>query len=589
MTDDQSNSPVPQQGGFRGQLPGKPRLTLASLPNRTQLAYLPMALTKRERTVVRIAMVVALIAFVSLAVRFLGRHIEQMPRAGGDYAEALVGYPQYVNPILAYGNEVDQNLNQLIFAGLFRTDASGALMPSLADHYEVSEDQKTYIVTLRQDALWHDNVPLTASDVAFTFDRIKDPAFQSPYYARFKDVTVDIVGDYAIQFTLAAPYAPFLSTLTVGILPEHLWSDIPAANITLTEYNTKPVGSGPFAFEQLTKDRLGTIKSYRLARFDEYFGEKPYLDSITFRFYPEKTDVLDAVKRRKVDGVGFIPSDQRDEFADRGLNLQNLRLPQYTAVFFNQRNPLLKEKIIRQALERAIDKQALIDGALNGAGEVIHSPILPGFLGYNAAIQGLAFDTTAARKQLDDAGWTWLEGDASRKKNGKELRFTLTTVDRSDYVATAELLRAAWAAIGVTIDVHIFSSDDIIKKVVKPRDYEALLFGEILGTDPDPYPFWHSSQSYDPGLNLAIFYNKDVDKLLEEARQTNDTAVREQKYLQFETIIAEELPALFLYDPYYTYGLPKRMRGFTLDRIFLPSDRFNGVEHWHVRTRLGWQ
>ncbi|MFH1170983.1 MAG: ABC transporter substrate-binding protein, partial [bacterium] len=231
----------------------------------------------------------------------------------------------------------------------------------------------------------------------------------------------------------------------------------------------------------------------------------------------------------------------------------------------------------------------IIQQALGGAGEPIHSPILPGFLGYNATIRGLALDPTAAGKQLDAAGWTWLAGDAVRKKSGKELRFSLSTVDRAEYTKTAELLRQSWMKIGVGLEVRLYSSNDILKKVIQPRDYEALLFGEIIGVDPDPYPFWHSSQSYDPGLNLAIFYNKQVDQLLEEARQTNDLEKRRLMYLQFQNILADEEPAIFLYNPYYLYALPKKMKGFTITRISVPSDRFIGIEGWYIKTQRGWR
>jgi peptide/nickel transport system substrate-binding protein len=240
-------------------------------------------------------------------------------------------------------------------------------------------------------------------------------------------------------------------------------------------------------------------------------------------------------------------------------------------------------------LEHAVSKEGIIQEALHGAGNPIYTPILPGFLGYNNAIQGLAFDADGAKKALDNAGWSWLAGDSVRKKNGKELRFTLTTVDRPEYTKTAQMLRDLWAAIGVAVDIRLFSSNDILKKVIKPREYEALLFGEIIGTDPDPYPFWHSSQATDPGLNLAMYANKQVDQLLEEARQISDPEKRRLKYLHFQNLLADDQPAIFLYNPYYLYVLPQKIKGFTLERITFPSDRFNGIEKWYIKTRRGWR
>lgn len=559
------------------------------VPHWIQLKYLPQTLSARERLIVRIALFVAIVSFCMITVRFFGRHIVHVARAGGTYAEGVVGSPKYINPLLAFANDVDLDLTQLLFRGLYQINDRGEVERALASHDEVSTDGKTYIITLRQDARWHDGEPITASDVAFTFERILDPETLSPQMKVFKDLRIEVVDDYTIKMTLTKPYAPFLSTLTVGIIPQHIWGDVPPGNTTLAEYNIKPIGSGPYIFQALTKDRLGNIKSYRLVRFPEYYGPKPYLNELVFRFYPTKEDALEALRQKRIQGLSFVTADMRSQLKNSDVLFRELRLPQYTAVFFNQRTSVLKEKVVRQALERAVDKNAIIAQALDGAGEAIYTPILPGFLGYNNTIKGLAYNPDEARKALDDAGWTWLAGDATRKKSGQELRFALTTVDRPEYTKTAELLRKYWAAIGVEVELRLFSSNDIIKKTIKPRDYEALLFGEIIGTDPDPYPFWHSSQNFDPGLNLAIFANKQVDQLLEEARETNDPEQRRLKYLHFQNILSDEQPAIFLYNPFYTYALPKKVKGFTLTRISVPSDRFNGVERWYVKTKSKWQ
>lgn len=570
-------------------LPLLPEAGVSRWPRWEQWRFFPRTLTPREGFLARIAGILLLLSVLLLGVRFLGRHIVTVAKPGGSYTEAVVGSPKMVNPLLAYANDVDLDLTKLLFRGLYQTNQQGEVVRDLASHEEISGEGTTYVITIRQDAFWHDGTPMTANDVAFTFSALSDPEYQSPHLSTFKDLQVEVIDDYTVKMTLTKPYAPFLSTLTVGILPAHIWADIPPSNVAFAEYNIKPIGSGPFVFESLTKTRQGTIQSYRLMRFEHFYGTRPYLDDITFRFYATKEEMVEAVKRSRADGASFVTSDMRPRLEEEGLALNPLRLPQYTAVFFNQRNGLLKEKIIRQTLERAIDKRSIIDQALAGSGEPIHTPILPGYLGHNPAVQGLAYDVTAAKKALDDAGWALLEGETVRKKDGKELRFSLSTVDRPEYTQTAELLRQFWSDIGVEVELRLFSSNDIIRRVIKSRDYEALLFGEIVGIDPDPYPFWHSSQSFDPGLNLAIFYNKQVDQLLEEARQTNDIEQRRMKYLHFQNILAEEQPAVFLYNPYYLYALPAKMRGFTLERITVPSDRFSGAEAWYLKTRRVWR
>lgn len=582
-----TSSPHAPAGSFA--LPQLADGAIPRWPTRQQLKYFTAVLTPRERWLVQLASLVAVIGVITLGLRFVGRHLVALPKNGGSYTEAVLGTPKFINPVYAYANDVDLDLTKLLFRGLYQTNERGEIIGDLATHEEISDDGKTYVITIRQNAVWHDGTPITSNDVAFTFAAITDPEYQSPLKANFKDLQVEVVDDYTVKMTLAKPYAPFLSTLTVGILPRHIWGDIPGSSAALAEYNVKPIGSGPFAFESLTKDRRGTIKSFHFIRFDRFYGQRPYLDELTFRFLTTREETVDAIKRNRADGISFVTTEYRAEMAEEDVAFHELQLPQYTAVFFNQRNALLKEKAVRQALERSVDKRLIINEALNGAGDVIQSPILPGFLGHNPAVQGLAYDPGAAGKALDGAGWALLAGETIRKKNGRELRFSLSTVDRPEYTQTAELLRGFWQKIGVGLEVRLYSSNDILKRVVKPRDYETLLFGEIVGVDPDPYPFWHSSQSYDPGLNLAIFYNKQVDQLLEEARQTNDLEQRKMKYLHFQNILAEEEPAIFLYNPLYTYALPKKLKGFTISRITVPSDRFNGIEGWYIKTRRGWR
>lgn len=559
-------------------------------PSQAQLRYLPATLSAREQWIVRVAILLALASAVMLLVRFYQRHSAYLPRPGGSYIEGIVGAPKFINPILAQSNDADADLAHLLFRGLYRVNASGALEHALAESEMVSDDGTTYTIVMRQGTKWHDGQTVSASDVAFTFDRIQDAESQSPLMKIFKDVRIEVVDDRTVKFILQRPYAPFLSLLTVGLLPEHIWGDVPATNTTLAEWNQKPVGNGPFRFDQLTKDRQGTIKSYRLVRFDEFYGDAPYLESLTFRFYKTRDEAVAALQRNAVQGLSFVTTDARDQVLKKSVVLRGLRLPQYAAVFMNQKKaPLLKEKALRMALEQAVDKSAIVGQALDGAGTVISTPILPGYLGYNPDMPGQPFNTDEARKAFDAAGWTLPEGATVRKKGDAELRFTLTTVDRPEYTKTAELLKSQWAAVGVAVEVKTVASIDILKKTIKPRDYDALLFGEIIGQDPDPYPFWHSSQSYDNGLNLAGFANKDADVLLEDARKSHDPEARKQKYLQFQTILDQEKPAIFLYSPHYLYALPKKLRGFTLERVAVPADRFNGVEQWYMKTRRVWK
>jgi peptide/nickel transport system substrate-binding protein len=269
-----------------------------------------------------------------------------------------------------------------------------------------------------------------------------------------------------------------------------------------------------------------------------------------------------------------------------------MRLPQYTAIFFNQAaNSVLESQAIREALALAIDKAKIVSEALDNEGEIIHVPILPGFPGYNPDIKKYDFDPIRAQEILDEEGWELVEenGQNIRRQGDQILEFILTVVNQAEQMKTAEIIEELWEKIGIKVEIHLMNNQIVEKEVLKPRDYQILLFGEIVGMDPDPYPFWHSSQAEYPGLNLALFKNKDADKLLEEARKTTNIEERSNKYKEFQNILADEIPAIFLYNPYYTYGVNNKVKGIESIYITTPSDRFASIQDWYVKTKRDWQ
>ena len=561
-----------------------------NLPSRKQLRYLPSFLNKKEYLVIRICLLIALVAIIFLGWRIYKDNIILVPDQGGSYSEGLIGSPERVNPLYSSINDVDQDLTELIYSGLFKYNSDQELVGDLADSYEISEDQKIYTLHLRQGIKWQDGEDFNADDVIYTLQAIQDEEYKSPLAISFYGIELEKVDDYTVKITLPEAYTPFINNLTVGIIPEHLWFDITPANTALADLNLKPIGTGPFKFEKLTKDKNGFIRSYTLISNDSYYGQQPYIDELTFKFYPDFTQAIEALNKKNVDGLSYIPKEDREELkTSAGLNFRTLHLPQYTALFFNQsKNEALKELAVRQALAYAIDRQGIINQLLGGEGEVINTPILPGYIGHNPETVKYEYDPVMAKKTLDDAGWSLLEGEEKYKKGENELSITLTTVNQSENVKVAEMISDYWQEIGLRANLKIVDKTQMQKEIIKPREYEILLYGEIVGQDPDPYPFWHSSQNRHPGLNLAIFSNKKVDQLLEEARQTNDDEQRRLKYLHFQNIVAEQIPAILLYNPTYTYPLSQQIKGFNLLRINIPSDRFTNIENWYIKTQREW-
>jgi len=567
-------------------------LNKSKFPTIKQIKHLPKVLDNKERKRAKVLTSIIIICAAILLIKGYFTLTVSIPKDGGEYIEGLIGAPSFINPILAQ-SDADRDLSRLIFSGLLKWDKDRQLVPDLAIDFEVSADQLTYTFHLRQDVAWHDNEPFKADDVVFTVASIQDPEYDSPLSRSFRGVTAEKIDDYTVTFTIGEPFAPFLGLLTFGILPEHLWYSIPPANAQLAELNKAPIGTGAWKFDNFKKDKTGNIKSYTVVQNKNYYGDNPYLKKIIFKFYGDFISAVEALKSKDVQGVAYLPKEfQADLKKNKNIDYHNLIQPQYTAVFFNQRkNNLLATNYIRQALALATNKKKIMSDAFNQEGQIIDGPTLPG-IEINPDIKKYNYDPEAAVALLEKNGWQLTATTTSdgithqvRKKNAWYLEIELTTVDQPETIKTAEIIKESWDQIGVKTNLVIIDRSKILQDTIKPRNYEALLFGENLGSDPDPFPFWHSSQNEHPGLNLAIFTNKTVDKLLEDARKTNNWEERKKNYLEFQKIVAEELPAIFLYNPTYTYPQDQKIKGFDLIGIAVPADRFANINDWYVKTK----
>jgi len=567
------------------------------LPSLKQIKYLPRLLSRRERYWLASWTTVAIICVAVVGITSYHAATNLVPRAGGEYSEGLVGSPRYVNPILAQTNDVDLDLVRLIFSGLMKLDNQNRPVVDLAERYEISEDQLTYTFYLRQDATWHDGEPVRADDVIFTIASIQDQEFNSPLLRSFRGVVAEKVDDHTIKISLKEPFAPFLNLLTIGILPEHLWYNVTAANADLNELNKKPVGSGPWQFDSFKKDGAGLIKSYTLVPHDEYYGAKPYLNQVTFKFYGDGASAVEALKNKQVKAISYLASDQFAEVKSlRTIHTRELDQARYVGLFFNQsKNEFLRSAYMRQALAMATDKQKIVDESLSGLAEVNENIMLPG-VNTTDQIKTYAYDPRAAAQLLEDNGWklvttTTADGitEQFRQKKDWQLTLNLAVVDQPSNIKAAELISQAWSQIGVKVNIVVVDRSRVAAEIISSRNYDVLLFGQNIGSDPDPFAFWHSSQSVSPGLNLAGFNNKKADELLEEGRKLSDWSARSTAYQQFAKILADELPAVFLYSPSYLYPQSSDLQGFDLTGVATPADRLSTISNWYIKTKRVWK
>ncbi len=531
------------------------------------------------------ALLLFIVFLLVLAVWYIAstRSVAFVPQAGGTYTEGIVGAPLYLNPILSLYNEVDRDLCYLLFDGLTQSDAHGNIEGNLARWWDVSEDGLIYTFYLRDDARWHDGAPLTAKDVLFTIHAIQDPDYRGPaeLAAFWRDVAVDQLNTYTVRFTLPQPFAPFASYATIGILPEHILSGVSAADLPSHPFNLAPVGTGSFRYREMNEERLV------LERNPYDYRPQPYLDRLQFVFYPDEYTALAAYREGKVDGVSRVLLDDLPKvLQDASLTLHSAPLAGYTAVFFDTESPLFADRAVRQALLYATDRQQLVDQLLRGQGVVADSPIPTHSWAYDADVPHYTYDPAQAARLLTEHGWQEQEDATARTKGSQKLVFNLLTDDNPTHVEVAQELARQWAAVGIVAEVKAVPVATLIRDHLRPRQFEAVLYEmRSLPIDPDPYPFWHSTQAADPGQNLSRLHSEEIDLLLEDGRLNGDVQARKRLYDEFQMRFAEEVPALLLYSPIYHYALSNRVRNVQLAPMINAGDRFRTIRDWYVMTR----
>ena len=560
------------------------------------ICYIVRTLPDKEKIILLVLIIMLGIGVLGFLWKINALFLVEVPADGGTLREGIIGTPRFINPLLAI-SEADRDLTALIYSGLMRSDGHGGLIPDLAEKYEISEDGLSYTFTIKSNAIWHDGKPVTSDDVIFTIQQVKNPNLKSPRRANWEGVEVEKIDERTVRFWLKRQYAPFIENTTLGILPKHLWKDVAVEEMGFNELNIQPIGSGPYRIDKLSRNSSGIITSYELERNKNFVLGKPHIKKLIFKFYSSEKELLSAYKNKEIDSMGSVSPQNIAELtkSKRGV-VKTLTLPRTFGVFFNQNNaPIFSKYEVRKALNVATDKERIIKEVLAGFGTVLNSPIPPGTFGA-LDIESSVASTTQAQNILKAAGWEYnqeekvFEKESSKKKETMRLEFSLATSDAPELVHTAELLKTFWEELGAKVNVKIFEIGDLNQNIIRPRKYDALLFGEVVGSgDPDPFAFWHSSQRNDPGLNIALYANSKVDKLLEEARAISDPEKRKEKYELFQKEIQADLPAVFLYSPHYLYIVPESLKGFETYNITMPHERFSQIHNWYIKTRKIYQ
>ena len=458
----------------------------------------------------------------------------------------------------------------------------------MAESYKTDKGGEIWRYRIKNGVYWHDGKNVTSDDIIFTIELIQNPDSRSPLFSNWNGVTVSRISEREVEFKISNPYVFFKSNIEdLKPIPKHIFALIPPANIRLSSYNLEPIGNGPFIFQYFNKRSDGYIKNYYLVKNENYPDKNPYIDKLNIAFYNKESDLINAFNSGLIDGFGA--TDQKNaEKISFSNNIFPLHMLKYYAIFFNSySHQALKDKNVRLALLTATNKKGIIQKIFSGQAYEVSNPIINAVNKINNNFTEPEFSIDKASQILESTDWKIKDNNIREKIIDKEsvaLEFSLTVPEIPFLVETAHSIKTDWEKIGIKLNLLILPLSEINNNVIKNRNYQMILFGNILGKSPDIFSFWHSSERFYPGLNLSLYESKTADSILETIRKDFDDEKRQSDILSLNSLIVSDLPAIFLYSPNYLYIAKKNLGGFDSTEISFPSDRFKNVENWYVKT-----
>jgi len=559
---------------------------------------------------------ISLVAFVSMII-LLGKvnamFLVDVPTNGGTITEGIIGVPTLINPVISL-SDADKDLTSLVYSGLMRKTPEGKFIPDIAESFTVSPDGTNYTFIIRKDAKFHNGTNVTADDVIFTIEKIKDPIIKSPRKLGWDGISVSKKDDYTIVFTLAQPYISFLDNTTIGILPSLVWKNVNVNEFNLSPLNTKAIGSGPYEVKSVLKNKDGISEEYKLKRFSDFTLGKPRIKYFNIISYANEKDLVKALLNHSIDQAGGISAENTENIKSGKYVIRTATLPRIFGIFFNSsKNKIFADQTVVKAFDKAINRQEIVDQVLGGYGSMVYSPIPEKIIPSESKEKYNNATIEEANLLLEKAGW--MKGDdgirtkggtttktVTKKVGGKtvtqvvksttpvtRLSFSLTTGDAPELKQTVLLIQEQLAKIGAEVDIKKVYETGQLNQLIRAREYEALFFGQVVNHESDLYSFWHSSQRTDPGLNIAMYNDKKADTILESIQKTLNIEDRINKYEDLAKEFTINIPAILIYSPEYLYVTSPNLNNFSIENITIPSDRFSSIYTWSANTDKVWK
>ncbi|MDB5185264.1 MAG: hypothetical protein JWN38_1072 [Candidatus Saccharibacteria bacterium] len=534
-----------------------------------------------------IGLLILLMIGVALQTFHLASYYQTVqPVDGGIYREGILGTFTTANPLYAT-TQVDTSVSRLVFSGLLQYNEKNQLIGDLAQGFSVDTRGTTYTVTLKPNLTWQDGAPVTSKDVVYTYGAIQNPDAQSPLLSSWQGIIVTAVDDHTVTFKLPRPLASFANNLTNGILPEHILGKTAAVDLRTSDFNTvKPIGTGPFKLNALEVDNADpktAQEQLAFVPFGGYVGGKPRLDQFIIAAYSNQDQLISSFRHGQLTALAGLSSEPAEIKDMPNAQAHNMLLTAGTYVFLKNSSPLLGSAKLRQALERSTDQAKVID-KLAYPTRPVRAPLLKDQPAYDVNFLQPPPDAKIAAQLFDADGWT-LGKDGLRMKDGKPLKFNLVAADLPEYATVGRELQTQWKKVGVTVELRLLDPQDF-QTALSFHDYDALLYGISLGTDPDVFVYWDSTQADIRSanrLNLSEYKSAVADEALESGRTRLDPTLRNIKYKAFLQAWEQDAPAIGLYQPRTLYITNGTVTGLTNNTINTGTDRYKNVQNWQIR------
>jgi len=476
-------------------------------------------------------------------------------KSGGVYVEGVIGNISTLNPLLA-ASEPEQAVSRLLFSSLYNYDVTGALHTDLAESMTVKDD-KVYTIKLR-NAVWHDGKKLTAEDVVYTINLIKNPQVRSPLRVNWLDISARAIDDSTVEFMLPAVYAGFSHALTFPVIPKHILQTVSPSSMREADFSSNPVGSGPFAVKRVqTSESTSSTDVVRMEPNTKYYGAVSTLSRLELRAYGNESLLVKAVNSGEVSAASGLSLSAADNIKSKQYSTKHWLLNKGVYLLMNNRSQTLQDARVRRALRYATDTSS-IRATVGDNVARLDTPILQSQIAQKLPAAP-DHNLDKAKALLKEAGWTYNQGQW-KGKDGRPLAVAVTTSSgRDEYKKIVDVLKQQWSKLGVDVQLREIDTSStttsFVQSVLQPRDYDALLYELELGADPDVFAYWHSSQASASGYNFANYSNRTVDNDLVGGRSRTNSALRAAKYIQFVNQWLNDAPAIGLYQSVGSYVL----------------------------------